>query len=227
MLAVLHGGTVEYVIYMGMSEKYPKWFKREVLDDISMDAHRYTTWLPREERPWDYYEKTLVENFSVFIKKENGDLHCTDYDIFTKLYKTLSYFSFTNSGTAAYKEDCIDCVILEPGVLCEEYPNWFYEFFTESVTFPNEDESILVYDLWSYGGCKEPLNGVIKFQTKNEDKNHILTDGLGYISIYEKSVFLKNKFGEIRHMDYVDFIRHYDLGPDDEQLELLDRVLYN
>lgn len=198
MRAVLHGGWVDYVIYMGMTERYPEWFERDVLDDIFMDEHRFTFWLPKEERSWDYHEKTLVEVDSVFLRKPNGDLFCTSKYVFDQLYIVFLYDGFSNYGIAAYEEDCIEYVECQPGVLSAEYPDWFYEHFTESVNIPGE-ESILLYDT---------------------EKHHLTSqvgpfvlNVAGDISVNTHCVFLKNLLGEIRHMEYSDFLKHYHPGP--------------
>jgi hypothetical protein len=146
MRAALRGTYVEFVLYMGITEKYPLWFEEEIYRNIYMDESRYTFWIPQEERRMDYYEKTLIEDYSVFLKKPNGEIHVTDYDVFQELYVAFQYDAFTNSGIAAFEDDCIDYVECQPGVLTAEYPLWFYEFFTEAVHLYQEDTTILFYE---------------------------------------------------------------------------------
>lgn len=146
MKAALRDSYIEFVTFMGITEKYPLWFEKELCDTIYMDEHRYTFWVPKEERKIDYYEKTLVEDYSVFLKKPNGDIFVTDYDIFSDLYTSFRYDAFTNSGIAAFNEDCIEYVECTGGLLTREYPVWFYEYFTEAVHFPQEQESILIFE---------------------------------------------------------------------------------
>ena len=181
MRAALRGSYIEYVYYMGVSEKYPQWFVNEVIDDITVDEFRYTTYHYEDERSADYHEKTLVEDWSVVIRKPNGDIHVTDYETFRTLYEVFRFDGFTNSGVAGFKADCIDYVECTPGFLQDHYPDWFYEYFMEVINFPN-DETLFV--------C-----------------------GDDYVSINSHSVFLRNKFGEIKPMSYKAFIKLYDPSP--------------
>lgn len=182
---------------MGVAEKYPKWFNRNVLDEIFMDSHRYTFWAPKDHRPPDYYDMTLVEDYSVFLMKPDGEVFCTTYDVFFKLYSVFKYNGFTNSGVAAYNDDCIEYVECRPGVLSDDHPDWFYEFFTEVANLPQE-ETVLMYDkdqsLYAQAGS---------YIIKLEDD----------ITVDSHCVFLQNQFGEVRHMEYGDFIKHYNPGP--------------
>ena len=197
MRAVLHGGYVDYVIYTGLTERYPKWFRKEVLDEIYMDSHRYTFWAPKEERPFDYYEMTLVEDYSVFLRKSDGSIFCTSYDVFTQLYTVFLYEDYMNHGVAAFTEDCIEYVECQPGILSAEYPDWFYEFFTEVANLPME-QTVLMYDT-SQSLYAQAGGYVIKLY------DAVIVD--------THCVFLQNQFGEVRHMEYGDFIKHYNPGP--------------
>lgn len=204
MKAVLHGSWVDYVIYMGMTERYPEWFQKEVLDDIYMDEHRFTFWLPEEERPWDYHEKELVESDSVFLRKPNGEIFRTSKYVFEQLYVIFLYDGFSNHGIAAYEEDSIEYVECQPGVLSAEYPDWFYEYFTEAIHFQNCNESIFIFEI------NTPGNPVTS-STRNQVVP--LGSGLGQVAVDTHCVFLRNFLGEIRHMEYSDFLKHYHPGP--------------
>lgn len=206
MIAAFHGSYVQYVIYIGITEKYPRWFEKEVLDNIYSDSDRFTFWVPLEERTVDYYEKTLVEDYSVFLRKPDGNIHCTDFDVFEKLYQVFKYDRFTNSGVAAFSEDCIEYIECKPGVLSSEYPEWFYEFFTESAVFPNV-ETVLMFDTDKYR------------LSYNNSKFEMNTSG--DISVLEHCVFLRNHLGEIRHMQYDIFKKHYNPGPLSNEVDTL------
>src|SRR5437763_13558696 len=110
MRVALRGSYVEFVIFMGVTEKYPLWFEEELYECTYTDESRFTFWVPFNERNPDYYEKQLIEDYSVFLRKPNGEVHVTDYDIFTELYITFRYDAFTNSGRAALHEHCIEYV---------------------------------------------------------------------------------------------------------------------
>lgn len=202
----MHGSEVDFVIYRGITERYSKWFVREVLDSIYMDEYRYTFWVPEDERPYHYYEMTLVESDSVFLRKTNGEVFCTTMHVFENLYDIFFYDGFTNSGVAAFDEDCIDYVECEPGVLSAEYPDWFYEYFTEAVHFPPDNESIFIYDT---GYTTKPIF--------NSSGSTVVIEPLnatqGQASVTEHCVFLKNRFGEIRAMSFEDFTKYYNTGP--------------
>lgn len=186
MLVALRDSYVEFVTFMGVTEKYPLWFQKILYRSIYMDASRYTLYVDRSERRPDYYEKKLIESHSVFIKKPNGDTHVTDYDVFSDLYVSFRYDSFTNSGIAALEEDTIEYVECLPGVLSREYPGWFYEYYTETMNHPHN----------------------------NEDAERFIRPSVnGQASVSTHCVFLRNKFGEIRGMDYYDFIKYYDPDP--------------
>ena len=182
MKVALKGSYVEFVFFMGVTEHYPTWFDEEINDNIYMDEARYTFWVPKEERAVDYYEKQLIEDYTVFLRKANGDIHVTDYDTFNKLYMMFCHNAFTNSGVAALTVDCIEYVEVKGGVLDKRYPEWFYEYFTEAVNFPNNEETVLI----------------------QQDGN---------ITVKAHSVFLRNKFGEIKELLYEDFIKYYDPQP--------------
>lgn len=204
MRAVLHGGWVDYVVYMGMTERYPDWFQNEVLDDIFMDVNRYTLWVPKEERSVDYHEKTLVEDYSVFLRKPDGEIMCTTQYVFMQLYYVFIYDGYSNHGIAAFEEDCIEYVECQPGVLTAKYPDWFYEYFTEAVHFPQERESVFIYDLDT---TQAPVT------SSSIDIVEPLDSSVGQVAVDTHCVFLKNLHGEIRHMEYSDFLKHYHPGP--------------
>lgn len=139
----MHGSFVNFVIFRGLTEQYPRWFRKSVIDDLTMDSDRYTFWVPQNERNPDYYEKVLVEDYSVFLENRRGEIHCTTMEAFDDLYSIFKYDAFKNGGVAAFKEDCIEYVECVPGVLTDEYPDWFYEYYTEVVVFPDEETIFL------------------------------------------------------------------------------------
>lgn len=199
MKAALRGSYIEYVLFAGVTERYPSWFNKELDESIYVDESRYTFYIPKEERRPDYYEKTLVEDYSVFLRKPTGEVFVTDYDVFSDMYVPFRYNSFTNSGIAAFDDDCIEYVECRPGVLPAGYPVWFYEYFTEAINFPQDEETIYLYDEETHcltakrGSLIVPLNGEA--------------------SVTSHCVFLRNKLGEIRGMDYDDFSKYYDPDP--------------
>lgn len=180
MKAALHGSYIEFVIYTGVTERYPQWFDKLLEEFTYTDESRFTFWVFKEERRPDYYEKQLVEEHSVFVRKPNGEVHITDYDTFHNLYITFFSNSFTNSGIAAYEEDCIEYVECKPGVLDLGYPSWFYEYYTEAINLPNNIDGFMLL-------------------TKNDS-----------VMVTEHCVTLRNKFGEIRTIPYSSFIKYYD-----------------
>jgi len=199
MRAALRDGYVEFVIFNGVTEKYPLWFEKELDECTYTDESRFTFWVAADERKPDYYEKQLIEDYSVFLRKPNGEVHVTDYDVFQELYITFRYDAFINSGIAAFEDDCIDYVECRGGVLSKEYPLWFYEFFTEAVNLP-QGETVYFHD----ANMVNPGNGRGPFLEVTDD---------GQVSVDTHSVFLRNKFGEIRGMLYDDFIKWYDDNP--------------
>ncbi len=198
MKAAVRGSYVEFVTFNGITERYPIWFEEELYRTIYMDDNRYTFWVPEHERRTDYYEKQLVEDYSIFIRKPNGEIHVTDYDVFSDMYTTFRYDMFTNSGIAAFDDDCIEYVECEGGVLSSKYPAWFYEFFTEAVNFP-QGETIFFHD------CDMSTNTTRGPFLEVTDDGQVVVD--------EHSVFLRNKYGEVRGMLYRDFIKWYDDNP--------------
>ena len=183
MKAALRDSYVEFVVFTGVTEKYPSWFELLLMERTYTDESRFTFWVDREDRRPDYYEKKLIEEYSVILKKSDGDIHVTDYDVFQNLYITFTYDAFTNSGIAAYEDDCIEYVECNPGLLGEGYPYWFYEYFTEAVTLPSE------------------FNGFMLFAENDE------------VEVTERCVVLRNKSNEIRSITYNNFIKHYDDKP--------------
>src|SRR5690606_38554608 len=137
-------------------------------------------------------------DYSVFLRKPNGEIFVTDYDIFSELYISFRYDAFTNSGLAALENDCIEYVECHGGVLTAEYPAWFYEYFTEVVNFPDKET------IYSYDTDKQHLvyeHGLFSVNPKGE------------VSVDQHCVFLRNKYGEIRGLLYDDFLKHYDPNP--------------
>ena len=203
MRVALRGSYVEFVIFMGVTEKYPLWFEEELYECTYTDESRFTFWVPFNERNPDYYEKQLIEDYSVFLRKPNGEVHVTDYDIFTELYITFRYDAFTNSGLAALHEDCIEYVECQAGMLPAGYPEWFYAYFTEAFNYPQDGETFFSYDTNKH--CLTASRGSME-----------ITAG-GEVTVTEHCVFLHNKYGEIRGMTYNQFLECYD--PDPKQLE--------
>lgn len=199
MRVALRGSYIEYVIFMGVTERYPSWFAEELYECTYTDESRFTFWIPDGERRIDYYEKQLIEDYSVFLRKPNGDVHVTDYDVFSELYIAFRYDAFTNSGIAALEQDCIDYVEAQAGVLPAGYPEWFYEYFTEAFNYPQDEKTFFFYD-----ANKHSL-------TASRDSMEITAGG--DVIITEHCVFLRNKYGEIRGMTYTQFLKYYDPDP--------------
>jgi hypothetical protein len=195
----LRGSYVEFVIFMGTTENYPRWFEKLIEDAIYVDESRFTFYVDRLERRPDYYEKSLIEDYSVFIRKSDGEVHVTNYDTFQELYISFKYNDFKHAGLAALEEDCIEYVECKPGVLSAGYPDWFYEYFTEMINFPHDEETIYLYDETQH--CLTAKRG-----------NLIVPLG-GDATVTKHCVFLHNRFGEVRGMDYDDFIKYYDPNP--------------
>ena len=183
MRAALHGSYVEYVIFTGIAEMYPMWFEEQLYECTYTDESRFTFWVNREERRPDYHEKQLIEEYSVILRKSNGEVHVTDQDVFSTLYTTFVYDGFTNSGIAAFSNDCIEYVDCKPGMLLGKYPHWFYEYFTEAIVLPNEFEGYMLL--------------------ADHDE----------VEVIEHCVVLRNRFNEIRTTTYESFIKHYDPNP--------------
>ncbi len=199
MRVALRNSYVEYVLFSGVTEKYPPWFEDELYNTICLDDSRYTFWVNRYERTADYYEKQLVEDYSVFLRKPNGEIHVTDYDVFSDLYTAFTYNEFTHSGIAALHEDCIEYVECQPGVLPAGYPEWFYEYFTEAFNYPQDGTTFFLFDQNKH------------MPTASRDSIKITADG--DVEVTEHCVFLRNKFGEIRGMTYKQFLIYYDPKP--------------
>lgn len=199
MNVALRGTYVEYVVYMGVTESYPRWFEKMLDEAIFTDESNYTFYVDRLERRPDYYEKQLIENYSVFLRKPNGEVHVTDYDVFTDLYTVFRWDYFTNSGIAALIGDCIEYVECKGGVLPAGYPNWFYEYFTEAFNYPQDEETVFIFDS--------------EIHTLKASRNWLEATAGGYVTVTEHCVFLRNKHGEIRGMRYDDFLKYYDPEP--------------
>lgn len=200
MKAALRDSYVEFVVFMGLTEKYPMWFEKEMEYTVVQDESRYTFWIPQDERKPDYWEKELIEDDSVFIKKSNGEVHVTDSKTFIMLYQVFKYDDFTNSGIAAFEDDCIEYVECQAGVLPAGYPAWFYEYFTEAINLPGEDETIFFYDADKHDlvASRDSINVTVS----------------GEVTVVEHCVFLRNKFGEIMGMRYDEFLKYYDPEPE-------------
>lgn len=183
MKAALRGSYVEVVFFMGVNERYPMWFSEELYNNIFTDESRYTFYVPRQERTIMYHEKQLVEDYTVFLRKPNGDIHVTDYDAYDALYMTFRFDAFENSAFAAMYDDVIEYVECQGGQVQSGYPDWFYEWVSEAINYPEGEESMLI-----------DVNG--------QD-----------ISITDHCAILQNKFGEIKIMDWDKFLKYYDPDP--------------
>lgn len=199
MRVALRDSYVEYVYFMGVTERYPSWFQEELYECTFTDDSRFTFWVPCDQRTPDYYEKQLVEDYSVFLRKPSGEVHVTDYDTFQELYITFRYDAFTNSGIAALEQDCIEYVEAPAGKLVDGYPEWFYEFFTEAFNYPQDDKTFFFYDTDQH--CLKASRDSMEISVG------------GDVEVTEHCVFLRNKFGEVRGMTYEQFLRYYDPEP--------------
>lgn len=199
MRVALRDSYVEYVIFMGITEKYPPWFAEELYDATFTDESNFTFWVPMDERRPDYYEKQLIADYSVFLRNPNGEIHVTDFSVFRDLYIEFTYNAFTNSGIAALHQDCIEYVECKAGVLPTGYPEWFYAYFTEAFNYPQDNKTFFFYDKDSHS-------------LKASRDSMEITAG-GDVVISEHCVFLHNRYGEIRGMRYDEFLRCYDPDP--------------
>jgi hypothetical protein len=199
MRVALRGSYIDFVIFMGLTEKYPLWFEEELYECTYTDESRYTFWVPYDERKPDYHDKQLIEDYSVFLRKPNGEVFVTDYDVFQGMYTTFTFSEFTHSGIAAFDADCIEYVECQAGVLPAGYPEWFYEFFTEAFNYPQDEKTYYFYD-----ASKNTLKA---------SRDALEVSAGGDVEVTEHCVFLRNKFGEIRGMLYDDFLKYYDPNP--------------
>lgn len=184
MKAALRGNYLDIVFYMGSNERYPWWFSEELYDAIFTDESRYTFWVDRHSRRPDYYEKELVEDYSVFLKKSNGTIFVSNYDQIEEMYTIFRSDKFTNSGLVAFNEDVIDYVECHGGnMLYAMEDDWFYEYITEVINHPQEEETIF------------------------------FTHDANGISVTQHCAVLSNKYGEIKVMDWRTFLKHYDPDP--------------
>lgn len=167
---------------MGIHENYPHWFKEVLYNQISFDGTNLI-WVDIRNPHSGYRHVVLYEDVSVFIRNKKGDIFVTDYTIFNTLYEEFKWDRFENSGLAALREDCIDFVECIGGGVIGEYPDWFYEFFTEYIVFPSDSTSIFI---------------------KGLD---------GEFTVTHHMVFLRNRFGEIMTLGYDEFIKIYDPNP--------------
>lgn len=185
MKAALRGSYLDAAFFMGVNESYPHWFAEELYDATVTDESRYTFWVDQGARRPDYHEKILVEDYSVFLRKKNGDIFVTDYDALDSLYTIFKTNKFNNSALVAFNDDVIDYVECRGGTpLYGMDDDWFYEYFTEVVNHPQEEESI--------------------FFTVNN----------GELTVKQHCAVLQNKFGEIKVLDWRTFVRFYDPNPD-------------
>lgn len=184
MKAALRGKYLDAVYFMGINEKYPYWFAEELYDAIFTDESRYTFWVDRHSRRPDYHEKTLIEDYSVFLRKEDGTIFVTNYDQLDEMYTIFRTDKFTNSGLVAFNEDVIDYVECHGGSSFYSMDDdWFYEYFTEVVNHPQDEESIFF---------------------TNTDQG---------ITVNQHCAVLMNKYGEIRAMEWRKFLKFYDIDP--------------
>lgn len=200
MKVALRDTYVEYVLFCGMSETYPRWFNELIDDTISLDESRYTLYVHYNERTMSYYDKQLVDDYSVFVRKPDGEVYVTDWDAFNEVYQTFTWSEFSHSGISAPHENCIEYVECKAGVLRDLYPAWFYEYFTEAFNFPQDDKTFFFYDTDKHN------------VTATRDSLEITAGG--GVTVKEDSVFLRNRLGEIKGMTWVDFLKYYDPYPE-------------
>lgn len=183
MKAAIQGGYVEAVFFMGVNEKYPMWFQEEIYDAIFTNESLYTFWVDRSERTPDYYEKQLVEDYSVFLRRSNGEIFVTNYDLLDEYYTIFRTDTFTNSALVAFNDDIIEYMECHGGILCGYPEDWFYEYFTESLLNPQQGETVFVNEVD------------------------------GDITITEHCSVMQNKYGEVKVVDWDTFIQIYDPEP--------------
>lgn len=183
MRAALRGSYTDVIFYKGFPERYPEWFEEEFYERIFTDEFLYTFYVPRQMRTPAYYEKKLIDDYSVFLRRSDGHIHLTDFDTYKSLYHEFRYDGFENSALAALHDDTIEYVECHGGKIMSGYPDWFYEYFTESFNNPSQEESIFI------------------------DRDN------GEITVSSHCAILRNKYGELRMMDWNSFIRYYDPDP--------------
>lgn len=143
MKCAIRGSYLEVVFFMGTNEHYPDWFVEEIYNKVIIDESNYTSYVHHDERTWEYHEKQLISDYTVFLRKSNGEIHICDLDVFNDMYEEFRYDRFTNSGLAAFHEDVMDYVECQGGNVLSGYPDWFYEAMTEAINIPGE-ESIFI-----------------------------------------------------------------------------------
>lgn len=144
MRCALRGSYVEVVYYMGSNERYPDWFAEELYRCTFTDDSNFTFWVSDSSRKPDYHEKNLIEDYSVFIRKPNGEVHVTDYDTFKYLYYEFTFDRFNNCGLAAFYDDVIEYVECYPGNSIQSYPDWFHDHFSEAIWNHCDGETIFI-----------------------------------------------------------------------------------
>src|SRR5690606_35734242 len=127
MYAALKDHYLQYVIFQGMSDQYPEWFEQEVAERIFVDESRFCFWVPPQERRPDYYEKELIETYSVVLRKKSGEIHVLDMEVFNDMYTIFHYDKFVNGGICAFNDDMIEYTVCVGGSPIDRYPDWFYE----------------------------------------------------------------------------------------------------
>ena len=201
MKAALRGSYVQVAFYMGDNETYPDWMADELANCTFTDESRYTFWVPEDMRKPDYFEKQLIGDYSVFLRKpDTGEIHVTSTDTYGDLYMEFQFDAFTNSALAAFHDDVIEYVECRGGEVVDSgYPDWFYEWITEAINYPG------------YDNARDAIQGGL-VGSECEESMLIDVDGNDF-SIVDHCVVLRNKFGEMKIMEWEKFNRLYDTDP--------------
>jgi len=127
---------------------------------------------------------------SVEIEKNDGNVAVVHIDIFNCLYRKL------DGHTAALKDDCIEYVEFMPGTEIDK-PIWFYEYFTDVTIIPEDAKTVLYYD-----------DGTLPITVSRKSLMEFGMDDS--IHITSHCVILRNKYGELRGLEYDEFFKFYD-----------------
>lgn len=109
MIAAFKSTAIDYAIFNGLTERYPEWFEKIVVDHTYVDEFGFSI----------YGLDSLVEGYDVFVRNSKGEVKKLDYELFDNSYLTI------NDRIAVPRASTIEYLIYD-GVK-SNYPGWFVE----------------------------------------------------------------------------------------------------
>lgn len=121
--AAVKNNTIGAVIYTGVPlERYPKWFREDVLMGLRYDTFGQAHYMLTDETDDVQESIALIPYKSVFLRNKHGDIRCVDFEIYKREYFDMGLYA------AVHKSDCIEYFLWDSTIkMMTGLPEWVVE----------------------------------------------------------------------------------------------------